>query len=159
MQAIGLLLLLFVITAQAMGMTGYGTPSLLSPYPLLLTIPAFMGIPIALLVLLFCVLAAVFSSQLRHGDGRIPRRAIVLYGLFVPISAVMFIVGWSYGVQYQGARYALGAAMSSAALVAILAALLWLNRRQASLWSSTWFHFLLFAWLGTFAVPYMGETP
>jgi len=159
MQAIGLLLLLFVITAQAMGMTGYGAPSLLSPYPLLLTLPAFMGIPIELLVLLFCVLAALFSSQLRRGDGRIPRRAIVLYCLFVPISAFMFIIGWSYGVQYQGARYVLGAAVLSAALVAILATLLWLNRRRESLWTSTVFHFLLFAWLGTFAVPYLGDTP
>src|SRR6185295_18070427 len=71
-------------------------------------------------------------------------------------SAIIFAAGWIYGVRYQGLTYVVGVlGMTIAAVVFLGVFLLW-NRRSPSLANSATFHFVLFAWLGTYAVPYLG---
>jgi hypothetical protein len=75
------------------------------------------------------------------------------------LSILNFVVGWKYGMQYQGRSYVLGCLAISVAIVALLATLLFRNSDSPSVSNSAAFHFSLFAWLGTYAVPYLGETP
>jgi len=89
----------------------------------------------------------------------IPKRTIVLYFALMALSVAWFVVGWSYGVKYEGIAFTLGSALLSAALCVATGVLLQRAWRQASFLGSLVLHWLLFAWMLTFAFPYLGETP
>jgi hypothetical protein len=151
--------ILAAIAAHSLGVSGDNYPTLRSPYPVLLVIPAFLGVPVIVIAILFASAFAAWSNQLLRAEAAIPRRSIVLLFVAILLSGLVFISGWEYGLKYQGMNYLFPALAISALAVVILVVIASLNRRRPMLATSAAFHFLLFAWLATYAMPYLGETP
>lgn len=150
---------LALVAAQALGLFGGGSPSILSPAPLLLTIPALMGLPVLLVLFSFLVIFCVWSPALLRGEASTPRRTIVLYVVFATLSTASYVSGWHNGVQYEGLRYTVTCAVLSAALFSLCSLLLWRSHASPTFLRSLVAQFVLFAWIGSYAVVYLGETP
>jgi hypothetical protein len=69
----------------------------------------------------------------------------------------MYLSGWDFGLKYQGVRYMSGCLAFSIGIGLLLMLVLFVHHRRPSLLGSFLFHFILFAWLGTYAAPYAGE--
>jgi hypothetical protein len=147
------------ISAHSLGVGGDPAPSLATPYPLPLIIPAFLGVPAAILGAAFGLVFAAWSHQLVRQEEHIPRRSVGLFAVTVILSALFFIAGWKYGIRYQGRTYVFTCVAFSVAMAILLTAVLLRNRDSPSVRSSAAFHFVLFAWLATYAMPYLGEGP
>src|SRR5277367_4437235 len=110
---------LALVVGQALGLFGGGSPSIWSPAPFLLVIPALMGVPALLVLFLFVAIFCVWSPALLRGEATIPRRTIVLHVVFGILSAASYASGWHYGIQYEGLRYTVTCALLSGALFSL----------------------------------------
>jgi hypothetical protein len=133
------------------------SPSLLAPLPM----PMYVGLMV--LGPLAAVLPAAgflaWTPQLRIGNGGVPRRSVVLLAVLAALNAWWSVAAWSYGLRYQGIGYTRMVLAASAGWIVVLAGLCaWVSRRP-SLAKSWLFHALLFAWLGWYAFPFLGELP
>jgi len=122
-------------------------------------IPAFFGIPprvaIAIPSLAFCL----WSRQLFRGGRISTKRTVVACSVAAVLSAADFAAGWRHGLEDQGSRYTLTTALISLAFAAIIAGMLILWRRRFSPRRGLAVNFFLFAWVFTYAFPYLGELP
>lgn len=150
---------LALVVAQALGAFGEGSPTILSPAPLLFVIPAFMDLPVFLVPFLFLAIFCVWSPALLRGEARNPRRTLVLYVVFAVLSTAWYVTGWHYGAQYEGLRYTVTCAILSAALFSLCSLLLWRSHASPSFLRSLITQFVIFAWIGSYAVVYLGQTP
>jgi len=133
-------------------------PSVLVPYPALVAVPALLfGIPAALLPTL---LFFAWHPNLFKGSKALPRRTYILLGGASILSAVWFIFGWKFGLEYQGAHYTRVVCTISGLWIAGLGALLLRYKRtDPSFAANLVVHWLLFVWLAWYAFPYLGELP
>jgi hypothetical protein len=152
-------LLLVAIAAHAMGVFGDGATTLKSPYPLPLTILAFVGVPVSLLAILFGGLFYFTCRRASVDKPRLPKGAAVALSVATIASVGHFVASWSYGVEYQGKAFLYSCVCINAIAVLGLFSIWVLNHRSAMPLSAVAFYFALFAWLGTYAFPYLGEGP
>jgi hypothetical protein len=150
---------LVVIASRSIGLWGDGAPSLSSTYPLFLLVPALLGVPRILLALVYAGCFALWSKQLLRGRADIPRRSLVLLLISLLVSSYLFITNWKDGITYQGTHYVRATFSLNLVVLLLLVILLGWNRRTPNLFRSALFHFALFGWLCTYAMPYMGEAP
>lgn len=99
----------------------------------------------------------VWNPGAFNGEPDVPKRSIVLYSILAALSILHNVVGISYGLKYQGKAYTVIVTSVNFALILILASLLIHSRRAPSFAKSLFFHWLLFAWLLSYAFPYPGE--
>jgi hypothetical protein len=102
----------------------------------------------------------VWNPGLLRGETKVPKRSYVLLGIAAVLSTVWFVAGWSYGLEYQGARHVWAVCVINIAWLLSLGVLFgrtW--KAQASFGTNLFLHWLLFAWLAWFAFPYLGELP
>jgi hypothetical protein len=135
-----------------------GLPTVFAPLPAFVVIPSFfIGIPA---VIVPSVLFFAWHPALFKGGKAFPKRTYVLFIALVVLSVAWFILGWKFGLQYQGTRYTYWVCAINALWIAVLAALLWQSRqRNISFAGNLAVHWLLFAWLAFYAFPYLGELP
>jgi hypothetical protein len=152
-------LVLGIIAGQSLGLFGIGAPSIFAPAPMLLVFPLFFGLPFALVIGLFVLLFWMWHPRLFTGATDIPARTIVLIAAATVLSVLAFVTGWQYAVRYQGYRYAVICLIASGLLLVACVISIWSARRNPSFRASLASHTLLFVWLGSYALPYMGETP
>jgi hypothetical protein len=100
-----------------------------------------------------------WSFQLFGGKAGVPKRTLVLHAVVAVLSVVWFVLGWRYGLQFEGTRFTLATAAISASFAVTISFLAWRNTRSPSYERSVAVHWLLFAWVVTYAFPYLGETP
>jgi hypothetical protein len=150
---------LALVVAQALGLFGGRSPSIWSPAPFLLVLPAFMGVPALLVLVVFVAIFCFWSPALFRGEPRNPRRTLVLLIVFGILSAASFIEGWNSGIEYQGLTYTATCALLSATFFSICALLLWRSYSSPTFLRSLITQVALFAWIGSYAVAYLGETP
>jgi len=148
-----------VLVAQALGALGGGSPLLTTPVPFPLAIPALLGMPLFLVVLFYVATFLLWKPSLFNGDSAVPRRTLVLLVLGTLLSALWYLSGWSYGLKYEGANYTLGCLMLSITLFVASAIALWLATSSPSFLKAILSQTLIFLWLGTYAFPWLGETP
>jgi hypothetical protein len=148
----------FAIAAQALGMFGGGAPTVLTPRPIVLVVPIFRGVPGFGAVTLFLLIFWTWQPSLFSGVSKIPVRSLVLVGLTTVLSIAWFI-GWSFGVKYQGGGYTLLCALLSAIFMFGTILIAWRGRKAPSFLGSLSFDTVLFGWLATYALPYLGEMP
>src|SRR5690606_906687 len=94
-----------IIAMQSLGLFGGGAPTIASPASMLLVIPAFMGVPPLLVVMVLVGLFLVWRPSLFSGRPEIPVRTVVLLVVATVLSAFVFVAGWEYGYKYQGPGY------------------------------------------------------
>jgi hypothetical protein len=149
-------------SAQALGLFGGGSPTLASPLPVPLVIPIFLGVPwfVALLVPVSLFLVCVWPFLTRHTVATgLSLRTWLPLGLITAGSVAWYWFGWAYGEEYQGREYTFWSAMLSAGFFAAssVTAGIATNTRQPFWYVAA--HVLIFGWFGTYAFPWLGETP
>ena len=147
------------LAGLSLGFAGDGVPTLSSTYPIPLVVPALFGVPPVVIALAYGACFVLWSKQLFQSYPEIPKRSVVLFVISCVVSCLCFASGWRFGVQYQGRRYVLWTAALAFAGAVILTLLLVWNRRAPTFAKSAAFHAMLFAWLCTYAMPYLGEMP
>jgi hypothetical protein len=154
-----LALAIAALAAYSLGVAGDGVPSLRSTYPIPLALPAFLGFPPLFIAAVSGACFALWSKQLFRGSAEIPQRSLVLFVVSGLLSILSFVVGWGFGVRYQGAHYVNWSLGLAVAGVLVLILLLKWNEHAPTWATSALFHFVLFGWLCTYAMPYLGEIP
>lgn len=69
------------------------------------------------------------------------------------------LYGYPYGLAHQGALYARTVLTVNIALPLLLAALLWRNRSRPRYGRAFTYHWVLWAWISTYAFAHLGELP
>ena len=154
---LALSIVLTAIVAHATGIFGDGSPTLESPWPLLLTIPAFLGVPILLAAVVFGGLFYFASRRVDSERSRLSKRSLIALGLGAIACAAFSYFSWSTGVEFQGKYFVHACALINTLAVSCLLSIWAMNHWRAVPYSAIAFHFALFAWLGTYAFPYIGE--
>lgn len=137
-----------------------GVPTLISPFPSLTIIPAFFLASARLHPLAVLIPTALFflwCPKLFQGQERPPNRSLIFLGILTALTGIFFIDNWSYGVQYQGAVFTYGICAANTAWIILLWSVFIWARNKSSFHANLLAHFLLFAWLGWYAFPYLGE--
>jgi hypothetical protein len=147
------------IAAHSLGILGDGVPTLASPYPAPLTLLAFLGIPVTIAAAALGCLFFLASKRIEAEVPRLGGGAAIGLSAAVLASLANFVLGWSFGVRYQGVRFVAMSILISGCAVAALCALLAVNRRHPTVGTALGFYILLFGWLGSYAIPYLGEGP
>ena len=152
-----------LIFPASVGLLTSGAPTLISPFPALTILPAFLLSSTGLYWLAVLVPSVFFwlwNPQLFYGSTRIPVRTFVLFFACVVLTIIWFVESWNFGLQYQGARFTYITCACNGILVAFIGTLLVVFRKAApSFWKVLAIHWLLFAWLAWGAFPYLGELP
>lgn len=136
-----------------------GVPSSVSPFPIVVMIPWFLGVPSPFVPM---IPAAAFAvCHVRHWRRKPRAKPALGLSILLWIVSVLvplhLLVGWSYGVQYQGFTYCVVVAMVNAAFAGIAWIAWTLARSSGNYRMQIAFGFSLFAWLTSFAFPWMGE--
>jgi hypothetical protein len=154
---LALAFLLAAVVAHATGVFGDGSSTLKSPWPLLLTIPAFLGVPILLAAVAFGGLFYFACRRVDSDRSSLSKRTPIILALASIACAAYSYVSWSAGVEFQGKYFVYACALINTLTVLGLLSIWAMNRWKAAPYSAIAFYFALFAWLGTYAFPYIGE--
>ncbi|MGO9243797.1 MAG: hypothetical protein ACLPT4_06305 [Verrucomicrobiia bacterium] len=154
-------LLLASLAAQSLGVWVPGGASIITPLPFPLIWLAFASDGAFLLVIALLPSLAfwLWSPGLFRGKATIPIRSIILFAIGLVASIVWFVGGWRYGLKYESLTYNISTALFSAVLAVCTGVLILRTRKSPSFTLSLLTHFVLFAWLITYAFPYLGELP
>ena len=154
---------LALVIPASIGLLWSGYPTVMCPFPLLTVLPAFLlsrlGMPYAAVAVPSLVFF-LWHPGLFRGEGEVPRRSSVLLIAAIALSVADFAGGWKYVLQYQGAEHTRAVCLVNVAWAAFLVfafARVW--KVGSSFRMSLILHWLLFAWLGWYAFPYLGELP
>ena len=148
--------------SRILGLMLDGVPTLRCPLPTLTVIPAFFLSTARLTWLAVLVPAGLFflwTPGLFHGKADIPRRSWILLSVLTVLTAVYFAGSWRYGLEYQGKRFTYGICALNAGWLALLWTIFMWRGNKKSFTNNLILHWLLFAWLGWYAFPYLGELP
>jgi hypothetical protein len=126
--------------------------------PLLTVVPAFwMGRAYWIAIVIPCALFFAWNPRLLFGATNIPLRSIALFALAAAFSIYWFFAAWRYGVEYQGWWHTYLMVGFNVVWIALIGFLC--RRRDVSFARNLLFHWMLFAWLGWYAFPYLGDLP
>jgi hypothetical protein len=151
-----------LLIPASMGLLITGYPTILHPFPAITVLPAFVLASVHLWMagtIVPIVFFSLWNPHLSRGETRVPKRSYVLLTVSVFLSIIWFVLGWQFGLQYQGSTYTYWVCAINAGWIAVLAVSILRCQRANSFVSNLIFHWLLFAWLGWFAFPYLGELP
>jgi len=146
------------------GLLSAGVPTLYCPMPTMTIVPAFAlsswSLPVQAAVLVPVVLFFLWNPGLIvRQRANLPKRPIGLVGLLSVLAIVDFVFGWKYGSQYQGAHHTIAVGIINVLWLVVLWWAVVRAWRQPSFRANLLTHWLLFAWLGWYAFPYLGELP
>ena len=131
--------------------------SIFYPHPGVLLLSIFLGLRWAA----FAVPALsffVWNQGLFRGDSQVPMRSYVLLIVATLVNALWFVVGWKDGLAVQGARYNYSVCIINIAWVVLLSVMFARHRKAApSFKMNLLLHWMLFAWLTWYALPFFGE--
>lgn len=153
-------------TAALVGIAGFlsiraNVPSVSSPFALLTTLPAVWifarAQPLASLPIVLGFLMS--SPHLLRRTTVIPRRSAVTLFAFMVVNAAWFLLGWSYGIEYQGLSHVLYVAAWNVVFIGAALTLLLINSRTPRFEINLAFHGTVFVWLAWCALPWLGEMP
>jgi hypothetical protein len=151
-----------LLIPASMGLLITGYPTILHPFPILTVLPAFY-LASAHLWMAGTAMPVIFfflwNPGLLHGEIRVPTRTLALLAGSGFLSIIWFVIGWGDGLHYQGATFTHAVSAINVCWIAILTAYIVVARGKNSFAANLIFHWLLFAWLGWFAFPYLGELP
>lgn len=133
-------------------------PTVLAPRPLAVFLPVLIGAsrPLALSVgpLAFWLVGArVLCSG----------RPLYLFSIFLSVltlgNVAWFAAGWRYALEWQGVTHVVSLLAINLAFAGVLWALWFAWRRTPGLFRALALCWLGVAWLVSFALPYLGESP
>ncbi len=134
-------------------------PSSVYPLPLLVLIPALLGLR-QLAVVLPVILFFLWNAELIKGATEIPKRTFTLLIVSTALDVVWLAVASRDGMAMQGAKYTYLVCAVNISWIIVLW-LLFLRGRKATptFKVNLLFHWILFMWLAWYAFPFFGELP
>lgn len=151
---------LSLLVPSCIGLLISRAPTALSPFPAVTAIPALFLSSRVVAVALPSLLFFVWNPGLFRGQSRIPKRSRWLLAILSILSVAWFVVGWTYGSQYQGMRYVYEVGIINLVIIAFVGTAVSRYTKDASSFKlNLALHWLLFAWLAWYAFPYLGELP
>lgn len=106
------------------------------------------------------VLYLAWCWPLFRGESWLPVQSVVLAIYIAILSAVLWASAYDgFAWQYHGSTYVLAGALGNILAVLALVGVYVLYRHHPSFQIGLLFHVLLFLWLGSYALPYLGEFP
>lgn len=148
-----------VACAQALGLFGGGSPSIIAPCPLPFVLLAFGPVTPYGLPLLVAAVVCFWCAPLLRGDGRIPTRTVVLAWLVAVTSLGWFVSAAVQRLNSDGPLYTATMIAASAALGTVTMFTLRRAQREPGIRASALAHGCLFAWFVSYAYPWFGEVP
>jgi len=152
-----------LLIPACLGLLVSKVPTIFCPFPALTVLPAFALSSLHLwstAVTVPPLLFFLWNPGLFRGERKVPKRSRWLLIAAIALSVIWFIVGWSNGFHYQGAKYVYTVALANLAWIGLLSVIFRAyRRREPSFNVNLIFHWLLFAWLAWYAFPYLGELP
>ena len=145
-----------LIAAQSLGLFGGGAPTLLSPAAFPLTALALSGIPQWLVVAFWGGVFLAWNPGSLRGTATIPSRTVALWLVMALLSSAYFVAGWRAGLRYEGPLFVWITLVLNILLFGLCSAWLWRARSRPSFERSVILHASLFAWISTYAFPYLG---
>jgi hypothetical protein len=139
-----------------------GVPTLLCPFPTATIIPAFVLSSSRLEWLAVAIPPVLFfqwNPSLLRGQSTVPKRSLALLTVLTVLSIVFFVGSWEWGLKYQGPRFTYGVCAANFGWLMLLWVVFVRGWRKPSFFNNLLAHWLLFAWLGWYAFPYLGELP
>ncbi len=152
-------LMLGLVSAISSGLLGVDSPRIIAPCSILLVLPLFLGVPLPILIFIPTILFWLWSPYLFRGEANLVKRTKFLSYIITVLSAVMFIESWSLGQRYQGLQFTTSCAVLSTGLAAVIIALVLRSKEVRSFKLNLVITWLIFAWIFTYAFPYLGEMP
>jgi hypothetical protein len=135
-------------------------PTLICPFPIVTVIPAFILARAAILAIVVpSLLFAMWMPGIFRGKREVPIRSLVLLAALSGLTAWYFKAGWNDGLTYQGAKFTHGVCLVNVVWLAVLWIVFIYAYRKPSFNVALLAHWLLFAWIGWYAFPYLGELP
>jgi len=92
-------------------------------------------------------------------QSNLPKRTIGIVGVLSLLTIVDFVLEWKYGLQYRGARHTIAVYIVNILWLVVLWGALIRAWRRPTFKANLLAHWILFAWLGWYAFPYLGELP
>jgi hypothetical protein len=143
-----------------------GTPQIYAPFNVAVVLPMFLigafvdesvaaVVACAIVPLLFCI----WCWPALHGRVELPIRSIVLLIVTLLLSAVWLVLGYRYGIEYQGTAYVAGVTAISIGFWAALIVFAFIARRRPNTRHNLGFHITMFGWFAWYVFPYLGELP
>ena len=160
--AVLLALAIILLGALSMGLFGGGSPTLLAPAPIPHVLLVIAGVPAFASVLIPALLFVIwnprpFTDRLEGSLPAFPKRTWVLLAVLAAGSAAWYVGGWKLGVDYEGFRYMMFCAGVSAVYFALSLVMATIASRRRNVNANIASHFFIFAWLSTYAFPWLGE--
>ncbi len=152
-----------LLVPASLGLLLSNVPTILSPFPALTVMPAFLISDLhlwKLAVVVPMLLFFLWHPGLLRGEPKIPKRSYALLLTAILLSVADFISSWNWGLHYQGPQYLHVVCAVNVAWVVFLAfSFIRAWKNPSTFKSSLFLHWMLFAWLAWYAFPYMGELP
>ena len=79
-------------------------PSELYPLPVIVAIPALLGLRYAAAAVPM-LLFFLWNPALFRGEAKVPKRSYALLVAATLLSVPWFVMGWKYGLEFQGGKY------------------------------------------------------
>ncbi len=134
-------------------------PSELYPLPVIVAIPALLGLRYAAAAVPM-LLFFLWNPALFRGEAKVPKRSYALLVAATLLSVPWFVMGWKYGLEFQGGKYNYSVLAINIGWLAGLWAMAARSRKvEPSFRARLFLHWILFAWLAWYAFPYLGELP
>jgi len=147
------------LSAVSIGMFVGESPSLVAPSSMVIMIPAFLSWPWYVVFGLPVFTFWLWAYQLYFGVVAIPTRSLMLFVFEFLASMVWFILGWRNGIEFQGRSFTLGTLLLSLLVASTLSVVTVSAWRRPTWAKSLASHWLAWAWLVTYAFPYLAESP
>ena len=155
-----------LVIPALVGLFSAGFPTLFCPFPLITTWPMlnlfppeFPEMAIYLVVLIPALLFFLWNPGVLRGRSHLPKRTIAAAGLLSALTAFYFVSVKDFYLQDRGARYSLVLIIVNLAWLALLWSCIVRGLRRPSFGANLLTHWILFAWLGWYAFPWLGELP
>jgi len=152
-----------LLIPASIGLLLTGVPTILSPFPALTVLPAFLISDLHLwkaAVVVPMLLFFVWHPGLLRGEPEIPKRSYVLLLIAILLGVADFATSWNWGVHDQGPQYTHAVcAVNVAWAVFLVFSFIRAWKNPSTFKSSLFLLWMLFAWLAWYAFPYMGELP
>lgn len=146
---------LLFITWQAVRLS----PQIISPTPVWVVALLWLPLPKCLVLSLSCIAMWLWNPSIFLGSTRIPIRTWLLFGILSILSFVYYLKYKSYGQLHQGSGHVAALTVINLLLLLILLFTGVYGSRKPSYKKDLLFHWLLFAWLSSYAFPVFGELP
>lgn len=148
----------FLISITSYLTVGANYPTMYAPYSLISAVPVVMFPSYFVVLVVLPIIYLLWSFPLATGQKQIPTRTNIISITLVLLSFIYLMMGWQYGITYQGFFHVISMYVFNILFWSILLVLNLINRSSPAFLTNILYHGILFIWLSWVAFPWLGES-